>query len=67
MNAPASASRKKPGPAITDSVLEKSALFYLERYAASSGQLRRVLLRRIKRALDPGWKLAPGVLFPQKT
>src|SRR5260370_11189133 len=37
-------------PTITDSVLEKSALFYLERYAASSGQLRRVLLRRIKRA-----------------
>ena len=37
-------------PAITDSVLEKSALYYLERYAASSGQLRRVLLRRIKRA-----------------
>lgn len=37
-------------PAITDSALEKSALFYLERYAASSGQLRRVLLRRIKRA-----------------
>ena len=37
-------------PAITDSVLEKSALFYLERYAASSGQLRRVLLRRVKRA-----------------
>jgi regulatory protein len=37
-------------PAITDAVLEKSALFYLERYAASSGQLRRVLLRRVKRA-----------------
>ncbi len=37
-------------PAITDSALEKSALFYLERYAASSGQLRRVLLRRVKRA-----------------
>jgi len=37
-------------PVISDSVLEKSALFYLERYAASSGQLRRVLLRRIKRA-----------------
>lgn len=31
-------------------MLEKSALFYLERYAASSGQLRRVLLRRVKRA-----------------
>src|SRR6266404_9081867 len=40
--------RRPPG--ITDSVLEKSALYYLERYAASSGQLRRVLLRRIKRA-----------------
>ena len=40
--------RRPPG--ITDSVLEKSALFYLERYAASSGQLRRVLLRRVKRA-----------------
>ena len=37
-------------PTITDSALEKSALFYLERYAASSGQLRRVLLRRVKRA-----------------
>jgi len=37
-------------PAITETVLEKSALFYLERYAASSGQLRRVLLRRVKRA-----------------
>jgi regulatory protein len=37
-------------PAITDSALEKSALFYLERYAASSGELRRVLLRRVKRA-----------------
>jgi regulatory protein len=37
-------------PAITDSVLEKSALFYLERYAAASGQLRRVLMRRVKRA-----------------
>ncbi len=37
-------------PAITDSVLEKSALYYLERYAASSAQLRQVLLRRIMRA-----------------
>jgi len=37
-------------PVITDSVLERSALHYLERFAASSGQLRRVLLRRIKRA-----------------
>jgi regulatory protein len=30
--------------------LEKSALFYLERYSSSSAQLRRVLLRRVKRA-----------------
>lgn len=37
-------------PAITGSALEQAALFYLERYAASSGQLRRVLLRRVKRA-----------------
>jgi regulatory protein len=37
-------------PAIGDAVLEKSALFYLERYSSSSAQLRRVLLRRVKRA-----------------
>jgi regulatory protein len=37
-------------PAITESVLEKSALYYLERYTASSAQLRQVLRRRIKRA-----------------
>lgn len=37
-------------PALDESVLERSALHYLERFAASSGQLRRVLLRRIKRA-----------------
>jgi regulatory protein len=37
-------------PAIDESALERSALSYLERFAASSGQLRRVLLRRIKRA-----------------
>ncbi len=45
-------------PTITEPVLEKTALFYLERYAASSGHLRRVLLRRVKRAeilgADPG-------------
>jgi D-lactate dehydrogenase (cytochrome) len=23
-------------------------------------------MRRVKRALDPGWKLAPGVLFPRE-
>ena len=40
----------RPPPAIDDSALERSALHYLERFAASSGQLRRVLLRRIRRA-----------------
>jgi regulatory protein len=45
---PPRAPRRPPG--ISDSVLEKSALFYLERYAASSEQLRRVLLHRVKRA-----------------
>ena len=37
-------------PAIDESALEISALSYLERFAASSGQLRYLLLRRIKRA-----------------
>ena len=23
-------------------------------------------MRAVKRAIDPGWKLAPGVLFPQR-
>jgi regulatory protein len=41
--------RRHP-PAIDDSALERSALSYLERFAASSGRLRQVLLRRIKRA-----------------
>jgi FAD/FMN-containing dehydrogenase len=22
-------------------------------------------MRQVKRALDPGWKLAPGVIFPR--
>ena len=42
-------SARRP-PAIDASALERSALSYIERFAASSGQLRRVLLRRIRRA-----------------
>lgn len=38
-------------PKITPSYLEKAALHYLERFAASSTQLRRVLLRKVERSL----------------
>jgi regulatory protein len=37
-------------PAISEEALEKAALHYLERFAASTEQLRKVLRRRIKRA-----------------
>lgn len=41
--------RRKRGPKkATPERLEKSALFYLERYASSSENLRRVLLRRVE-------------------
>jgi len=42
--------RRSSPPAISPSALEKAALHYLERFAASTEQLRKVLLRRIKRA-----------------
>jgi regulatory protein len=53
--------RAKP-PAITAEALERAALRYLERYASSRENLRRVLLRRIRRAAhagDPGGADAP--------
>lgn len=37
-------------PAISEAELEKAALHYLGRFATSTEQLRKVLLRRIKRA-----------------
>ena len=41
--------RKRRGPRkATPERLEKSALFYLERYASSSENLRRVLMRRVE-------------------
>ncbi|HUC60732.1 MAG TPA: RecX family transcriptional regulator [Alphaproteobacteria bacterium] len=44
----------RPKP-ITPERLERAALFYLGRYASSAEGLRRVLLRRLKRArLEPG-------------
>jgi regulatory protein len=53
--------RAKP-PAVTAEALERAALRYLERFASSRENLRRVLLRRIQRAAragDPGAADAP--------
>ncbi len=45
------AERKPPKPVSAES-LEASALFYLERFATSSANLRRVLLRRVRRSTE---------------
>ncbi len=45
------AGRRLPKPA-TPERLEKGALFYLERYAASSASLVRVLRRRVRRSAE---------------
>lgn len=37
-------------PDLSERALENAALHYLQRFAASSAQLRRVLMRRVKRA-----------------
>jgi regulatory protein len=42
--------RRRSIPDLSEGALERAALHYLERFAASSEQLRRVLLRRVKRA-----------------
>ena len=44
------AGRRTP-PRITPSYLENAALHYLERFATSSAQLRRVLLRKVDRSV----------------
>ena len=46
--------RRGPPKPITRDYLERSALHYLERYAASAEQLRRVLMRRVERAARAG-------------
>jgi regulatory protein len=43
------AARSPPKP-VTAASLEASALFYLERFASSAANLRRVLLRRVQRS-----------------
>lgn len=45
--------RVAPGPLTMES-LEKAALGYLERYASSAANLRRVLMRRVERAARAG-------------
>jgi regulatory protein len=46
--------RPSPPPAVTPAALETAALDYLERYASSVANLRRVLMRRIERAARAG-------------
>ena len=41
-------------PDLSERALENAALYYLQRFAASSEQLRRVLRRRVKRAAMAG-------------
>lgn len=46
--------RSRPPKPLTPERLRKAALAYLERYAASTEQLRRVLARRLQRAAAAG-------------
>ena len=46
--------RSSRSPAVTPAALEAAALHYLERYASSVENLRRVLMRRIERAARAG-------------
>lgn len=48
MATPSPASRRLPGP-VTPAYLQRAALAYLERFASSADNLRRVLTRRIER------------------
>ena len=54
--------RQPPKPP-TQERLEKAALHYLERYAASSEGVRRVLMRKVERAARAGVAPAAGVSF----
>lgn len=49
---PKEAGRKKGR--IDPAYLERAAVHYLERFGSSSENLRRVLLRKVKRRLEPG-------------
>ena len=41
--------KPKPPTRMTETSLANAALFYLSRYASSSGNLRRVLMRKVAR------------------
>ncbi len=46
-----SATRKRKPRKVTTKSLERAALFYLERFATSAENLRRVLMRRVERSV----------------
>lgn len=46
--------RRRPPKPVSEESLHKSALHYLERYASSAENLRRVLMRRVERAVRAG-------------
>ncbi|MCC6597931.1 MAG: RecX family transcriptional regulator [Alphaproteobacteria bacterium] len=43
---------RKPPKKITESYLHNAGLYYLQRFAASSAQFRRIMLRKVKRSCD---------------
>ncbi|HEV2559601.1 MAG TPA: regulatory protein RecX [Microvirga sp.] len=49
MRAPAQAGERKPPRPVTEAYLQRAALAYLERYASSSENLRRVLRRKVEK------------------
>jgi regulatory protein len=49
--ADSSATRKRKPRKVTGKSLERAALFYLERFATSAENLRRVLMRRVERSV----------------
>jgi regulatory protein len=51
----------RPPKAVTPAYLERAALHYLERYASSADNLRRVLLRKARRRRGPDAEPDPGL------
>src|SRR5579885_1461173 len=49
---PVQEAKRRAGRPLTAASLERAALDYLERFASSAADLRRVLLRRVKRAAE---------------
>lgn len=53
--------RRRSGPGtLTQAALENAALHYLGRFASSSGNLRRVLLRKVARSVGPDGDASEG-------